>query len=662
MKKILAALLLVTTAYGQTVQVDRQTTTATDLNLYVQDQGEIGIEFREGRNPVSLSGDIVFWWGTNALRSAAVVSITNTIATPATSFSLPYTASDFSLESPGRQAWTYGVEVDGKMLGDGRLYVKHRPGITNAVPTFLTRYLWDFTQITDYISVSEYGPYLWGAGFEYTTNSVGQLLITSLATQPTFTNLGGDPYDNAALSNALMSADSPDWTAIQNIPAAITNFAEAMDQGVATTDTPAFPDVTIDGTGVLARISASVFTPTDLETDYPTAHGELTNATALAEGAVQDIINGGTSGTTGNVERVGSTITITFPEPGEGGGTGAVSSVTGAGYVETDTTTGDVTVSLTAAATNLLEGAVQTNHTGDVVITGDFMVGVDTNVMVVSGFGVSSANGVYGLSGLDQYGFPEYTNADGHRLRLLDEPNYNWALFGSGGGGNVLYSQPAEDPFVEYPHLVTSWNVVTGGGGVAPAGTVTAGPTLSSIGTNVRVHTDLQVDGSITANSFHGGGAGLTDLPATLLTYNGTNITEAALDTSDFGWDGTNLTSTAAGGDTSAAKHLPHFINAGAGTVNVSALYNSQHVTNIVGSVTNVWPEFDAAFAYDILLTIPPTTNQFAWGNTNRVTYTFIPPLSADYARSTNRYTRAVLANSWGTTNAAVTIAEGELP
>jgi len=49
---------------------------------------------------------------------------------------------------------------------------------------------------------------------------------------------------------------------------------------------------------------------------------------SAASGAVTNIINGGTSGTTGNVSRAGDEVTLTFPAPGGGGG-----GLTNNGYI-----------------------------------------------------------------------------------------------------------------------------------------------------------------------------------------------------------------------------------------------------------------------------------------------------------------------------------------
>jgi hypothetical protein len=67
---------------------------------------------------------------------------------------------------------------------------------------------------------------------------------------------------------------------------------------------------------------------------------------------------------------------------------------------------------------------------------------------------------------------------------------------------------------------------------------------------------ELEATGTVRAESFAiGAGDPITEWPeggsatnATLLTHGGTNVTEAALDTDDFGWDGTNITVLVEGG------------------------------------------------------------------------------------------------------------------
>jgi hypothetical protein len=350
MKRILTALLLATSVYGQTVQVDRQTTTATDLNLYVQDQGEIGIEFREGRNPVELIGEIVFWWGTNGVRSTEVVAITNVITNATSRFMLPYTFANFSMESPGRTAFTYGVEVDGKMLGDGRLYIKHRPGLDNQVPDFISRRFVgpvDWSLVTSYANTWDDGPYQFGVGFTYTTNEFGQVEVQSTAVAPTFELIQGDPYDNEALSNALASV-----TAVETDPV-FTNWLAG----------------------------ATFFTPSGLATDYSADWTTLTNA--IADATQEDYATFTNLASTAlqsgdNVsELVNDAGYVTgTPWTGEGYLTNEVDtlqSVTARGATTTDIITVADVVAGTASLTNaaaLASGALQRSGgtmTGDLI-------------------------------------------------------------------------------------------------------------------------------------------------------------------------------------------------------------------------------------------------------------------------------------------------------
>ncbi len=188
MKKLCGLLMLLASPLiAVDAWVDVQSTSGSDINLYQIDRGTIDVYFLKDRQPLNLSGDVTFWYATNGLRSDAVVEITTTISSTTNIVSIPVTADKFGLVST--RPFTWGIEVDGKMQGDGRLYVKARPAMSNVLPTFLSRTYLDFIQITNYLNTAIYGPYLFTAGFNVTTNAMGQLSITSESGAPQWDNI-----------------------------------------------------------------------------------------------------------------------------------------------------------------------------------------------------------------------------------------------------------------------------------------------------------------------------------------------------------------------------------------------------------------------------------------------------------------------------------------
>jgi len=357
MKKALISLLLATSVFGQKATLNVQDTTATDLNLYVQDKGSIQLEFVRGREPLSVSGPVTFWWATNGIRSDAVVEITNTITTATNVYALPYTAEKFSVES-GRMGWTYGVEVDGKMIGDGRLFVKHRTGLTNALPTFLSRYKWDFTQISNYVGVAEYGPYLWGLGFAWTTNHLGQIEIISTAAEPSWENIQNIPDTFPPSTHGHAYGD------ITNPPALFTGSYTDL------TDVPSVFPPDYHGYDLITNPPA-LFAPSNWQTDYLSDYSWLTNQLA------------GIS-PTGHVHVIGDVTGLQTALDGKAG-TGTVAAIDGRVTVlETNAvlkTSADWTNTQALAA-----GALQQHQTLHEMITGGRGVAGETNGPFVDTF------------------------------------------------------------------------------------------------------------------------------------------------------------------------------------------------------------------------------------------------------------------------------------
>jgi hypothetical protein len=104
------------------------------------------------------------------------------------------------------------------------------------------------------------------------------------------------------------------------------------------------------------------------------------------------------------------------------------------------------------------------------------------------------------------------------------------------------------------------------------------------------------------------------------------------------------------------AAVTPHFLDAGSGSVIAEANKLTQAVTNIVGSTTISWPEFSVDKETTILLTMPPTAQNVILGNSDRIEYQFIFPLSSSQVTSTNEATSIVLTSPYGRTNAFATV------
>ena len=213
MKRILMALLAtVTMATAQRVSVDVQSTTATDLYLYQVDQGTVTVDLLENRQALSLLGDFTFWYATNGLRSDAVVEIAVTTTNAATYVEFPVTADKFPLPTPGTRPWIYGVEANGKMLGDGRIYLKHRPATTNATLELVSTSYVDWSLFTNYYNTSTDGPYEFTAGFGWTTNSSGRLVLTSTAGTPAWEDVLDKPFTNL-VDLTVLNLTGIDWSA-----------------------------------------------------------------------------------------------------------------------------------------------------------------------------------------------------------------------------------------------------------------------------------------------------------------------------------------------------------------------------------------------------------------------------------------------------------------
>jgi hypothetical protein len=241
---------------------------------------------------------------------------------------------------------------------------------------------------------------------------------------------------------AIEDIGAPDWTDILNIPSPITDFAEAMNQNVATTSNVAFAGVTIGGTNVMTELAgkqpAGAYLTT-VDTDS-TIDGD---GAGVPLSVASNIVAGAAAGST------------------------AVQPATLAGYVET-------------------------NHFGPVVIKGDFTAGAgDTSVMVAEGFPSESANIMYSRN-IDAEIYDPYTGSNpDFSITWFDG---RWEIWAE--GGERLYRATSQNIT---PNLSDDWEQGSDQSepGEPVSGTVTAGPTLSATGSTVRVHTDLQVDGSL---------------------------------------------------------------------------------------------------------------------------------------------------------------------
>ncbi len=312
---------------------------------------------------------------------------------------------------------------------------------------------------------------------------------------------------------------------------------------------------------------------------------------------------------------------------------------------------------------------------------GDFQV-INTNAVIVSGFGDEQFNGIYLWSGV------QYEKDGGAYIVFASSTEWNIT---DNNTGDAHYIS-ADNPRPDYPYLVETWNATIFAIDQT-TGTVEAQTTLSATGSLVRVHTDLQVDGDITAANL---GTMATETAADYLTLSGGAMTgaisaggqtsvdpvnrllHASTSAATVDWDlqelltdGQTQLSWAAramygswtlGGNpiaTTAATITPTYIT-WAETVNLSLANGlSQAITNAASSaITVTWPAAAWATESAISFTMPPVTTNYVgtFSTANGTTFEYISPL-VDGPSITNA-TSALGFNRAGSTNWTVRVTE----
>ena len=443
MKRMIAAILMavVMAAHSAdvTVSTDVQKTTATDLSLYEQDEGTIGVNFLKNGDAHSVSGAAILWYGTNKLQSASLHSVTQNISSATNYVEFTFGSTDFTIESPPRNYWSYGVEVDGKMQGDGLLYVKNRPGITNITQTFLAKYYLDYSQITNYIGVADYGPYEFSAGFGWTTNADGRLLLTSTAGTPSWDDITSKPtvfeadptsdaFTNYTLTAAINAANSvleaATTTVQSNLTAHISDTTAAhAASAISTTGTYANVQEVANATATAVQTESDPIASSNLTAHAALSgtnvHGlgtaSLSNATAFAsaaQGATADTavqteadpIWGGVS----NTVTTGAALGATSTQPAD---LATHTNLTGAADAHGMSNTVVLAAGALQESGGTMAGAIEMGDNAISFNDGAFLnaswIGAPTNVVGITGF---FTNGIY----MDLFAGPSGYDADGN--------------------------------------------------------------------------------------------------------------------------------------------------------------------------------------------------------------------------------------------------------
>jgi hypothetical protein len=95
------------------------------------------------------------------------------------------------------------------MLGRGRWDVE--AGTWTGSAAALTNVPLDWAQVPSYVNTATHGPHLFGAGFSWTTNAVGQLLLTSLAGTPAWESITGKPETFPPSPHGYESITNAPW-------------------------------------------------------------------------------------------------------------------------------------------------------------------------------------------------------------------------------------------------------------------------------------------------------------------------------------------------------------------------------------------------------------------------------------------------------------------
>jgi hypothetical protein len=737
MKRILLSLLCAGSVMAQTVSVDVQNTTATDLYLYQIDQGNITVDFKDGGVDDLVSGAAIFWYATNGLRSDAVVEIPVTVASATNRVLFPITANKFPLATPGSRPWTYGVEVAGKMHGDGRLYIKTRPAVTNATLDLVGKTYMDWTMVTNHVGTADYGPYQFTAGFAWTTNEIGRLVLTSTAGTPAWEDVTGKPTTFPAATDT-----SIDGTGETGSPLSV---ASAIQSGAAAGATAVQP-ATLAGyatTGTVAEIDVRVTGVETGKVDKTDARylASLTNAAAFAtaaQGAKADTAwQNPASATNWTWTSDGNEITLTgytgpndvvIPDmldglpvtgfgtifsPGSAGS--AITSVSGGANVTSigigafydcaaltsislpsATSIGDSAFYDCAALTSIsLPSATSIGFGtfGDCAALTSISLPSATSIGIFA-FSSCPALPSVSLPSATSIGYGAFDSCPA--LTSVSLPVATsigiFAFTDCPALTNVTFRQDApteaENVFASIPtNQVTitvdnptatgwgeKWNgmpVVRKGLYADNLGTMAGEDkddyvaTADTNGWETGSHAGLtptsrtitinDVTQSLDSNvSFTVEGGGGTATNATQLTYNTTNITEAALDASDFGWDGTTITIQPA-----SATATPYAIAYSTDVTIDPDNGIEQRITEITGPMDITFPVGVTNLLTRLSLTIPPYAGTGVVSLVAGPSYTFITPLVSTNWIGTNAYTKVWYVSEYGTTNSTAVVARG---
>jgi hypothetical protein len=138
------------------VDVDSQKTTASRLTVYKGEEGTIQVNFFRDNVAASQSGPLALWYGTNGLQSDAIWEVTGTVS--GVNAVLGYGALDFPVTIPGNRAWRYGVSVNNKVQGDGELFIKQNPYISDGTLALFTRTNIVWAIVSSYMNTATHGP------------------------------------------------------------------------------------------------------------------------------------------------------------------------------------------------------------------------------------------------------------------------------------------------------------------------------------------------------------------------------------------------------------------------------------------------------------------------------------------------------------------------
>lgn len=206
MKKLIIALMLIAAlghAAENVVDVDSQTTRASTLRLYERDAGTITVNFYTDEAAATASGTVTLWYGTNGLASATIHKLT-TVEASGTSVDIAYGTNDFPASTPYDRPYLFGVSVENKTWGDGKLYVKDNPFLTDGALSLASSVQVVWQNITNQTGVSTHGPHSAGTMITFSTaDGTGRVAINheDTSSQASVDNSGGTVIQDISLDS-----------------------------------------------------------------------------------------------------------------------------------------------------------------------------------------------------------------------------------------------------------------------------------------------------------------------------------------------------------------------------------------------------------------------------------------------------------------------------